>query len=73
MLPTVEDALIDRPEGDTIEVTCGSRPSAIPIRRVIVAVSREDFPADMELEKGGLVNIRVEPEEGEDEEEAAEM
>ena len=44
-----------------------------PDPEAIVAVSREDFPADMELEKGGLVNIHVEPEEGEDEEEAAEM
>ena len=33
---------------------------------------REDFPADMGS-RSGLVNIRVEPEEGEDEEEAAEM
>ena len=72
--PTVEDALIDRPEGDTIEVTCPEGEAfGDPDPEAIVAVSREDFPADMELEKGGLVNIRVEPEEGEDEEEAAEM
>ena len=64
--PTVEDALIDRPEGDTIEVTCPEGEAfGDPDPEAIVAVSREDFPADMELEKGGLVNIHVEPEEGE--------
>lgn len=69
--PTVEDALDDRPEGDTIEVTCPEGEAfGDPDPEAIVSVAREEFPEDMELVKGGLVNIHV---EDDDDEEATDM
>lgn len=63
--PTVEEALADVPVGTTIEVTCPEGEAfGDPDPEAIVAVAREEFPDDLELEKGGLVNVQVIDDDG---------
>ncbi|MEL6429568.1 MAG: FKBP-type peptidyl-prolyl cis-trans isomerase [Planctomycetota bacterium] len=72
--PSVEKALVGRSAGETVEVTCPAGEAfADPDPEAIVAVPREDFPEDMKLEKGELVAVLVEGDDGEAEELAAEI
>lgn len=63
--PSVEEALTGISVGDSIDVLCaageafgGYSPEAI------VAVPREDFPDDLEIEKGMAVGVTVEDDDG---------
>lgn len=63
--PTVDEALIGHVVGDVIEVTCPEGEAfGDPSPEAIVSVPREDFPDDVKLEKGEMVAINVEDEDG---------
>ena len=64
--PTVDEALLDHGVGDVVEVTCPEGEAfGDPSPEAIVSVPREDFPGDVKLEKGEMVVINVEDEDGE--------
>jgi len=63
--PTVDEALLGHGVGDVVEVTCPEGEAfGDPSPEAIVAVPREDFPDDVKLEKGEMVAINVEDEDG---------
>lgn len=72
--PTVETALLGQPQGSTIEITCPEGEAfADPDPEAIVSVPVEDFPPEVTLEKGELVSIQVEDEDGEPEDLTAQI
>jgi peptidylprolyl isomerase len=59
--PSVEEALIGLEVGGALDVTCPAGEAFGPHDpQAIVSVPREDFPEDLELEKGIAVAVTVE-------------
>ena len=63
--PSVEKALTDIEVGDSIDVTCPAGEAfGDHSPEAIVTVPREDFPDDLEIEKGMAVGVTIEEEDG---------
>ena len=63
--PTVEEALTGIETGDSIDVTCPAGEAfGDHSPEAIIAVPREDFPSDLELEKGMPIGVMVEDDSG---------
>lgn len=63
--PTVEEALIGKSEGDEVDVTCPPGEAfGDHSPEAIVSVPREDFPEDLTLEKGTVVEMTIEDDDG---------
>ncbi len=63
--PSVEEALTGIEVGDSIDVTCPAGEAfGDHSPEAIVTVPREDFPEDLEIEKGMAVGVSVEEEDG---------
>ena len=63
--PSVEEALTGIEVGDSIDVTCPAGEAfGDHSPEAIVTVPREDFPEELEIEKGMAVGVTVEEEDG---------
>jgi len=63
--PRVEEALTGIEVGDSIDVVCEAGEAfGDHSPEAIVTVPREDFPEDLEIEKGMAVSVTVEEEDG---------